>query len=139
MSLSRCAKLSASTMEKVASGTAPIRPDVSGSADFCIVFPGDLPASDTPARAGPTRTAAPAYGREGEPLQWGQLAKLGFYQTTIPRLVGPFDSGNIRCAAVAPAEIGIAGLEPHGLGDEVDPVPDADTVLAVERDKLAVA
>src|SRR6185503_10050093 len=72
-------------------------------------------------------------------LSRGRLAQLRLYESLIPRLVRPLDGGDVRRSARAPPQIRIARLQPHGLGDELDPVPDANAVLAVERRQLAVA
>jgi len=54
-------------------------------------------------------------------------------------LVGPFDGGDIRRAAFAPVQIRIAGVDPHRLGDELDPIPDANTVIPIQGRQLTMA
>src|SRR5215813_6681484 len=144
MSLSRWAKLSVRTMENVASGTTPSGLVTSGSADFCIVRPGQSlcfggsrpHAAGSTDRAVSCTAAAPTIGGN---LQRRRLADLGFDKGMIARLVRPFDSGDVRRAACAPAEISIAGRKPHGLREEVHPIADGDAVPALERRQLAVA
>src|SRR5215470_16007076 len=144
MSLSRCAKLSVRTMENVASGTTPSGLLTSGSADFCIVRPGRSLCSwisrctPLPAPTGPSAQRR-QHQRLGEALQRRRLADLGFDERMIARLVRPFDSGDVRRAAGAPAEISIAGRKPHGLREEVHPIADGNAVPALERRQLAVA
>ena len=64
MSLRKCAKLSASTIENVASSVAVAgRPRASGSTDFCMVFPEVCDAclshtARTPAGLNPTEALA---------------------------------------------------------------------------------
>src|SRR5262245_61119253 len=142
MSLSRCAKLSVRTMENVASGTTPSGFLTAGRADFCIVGPGrslrlwGLASAASTSRAVGRTAAAPTMG---EALERGRLANLGFDERMIARRVGPFDSGDVRRAACAPAQIGVAGLKPHGLGEELHPIAHGDAVPALQRHQLAMA
>src|SRR6516225_8660346 len=143
MALSRCAKLSVRTMENVASGTTPSGLVTSGSADFCIVRGRSLCLwGSRPHAAASTDRAVSSrrqHQRLGESLQRRRLADLGFDERMIARLVRPFDSFNVGCAASAPAEISVAGRKPHGLREEMHPIAHGDAVSTLEGRQLAVA
>src|SRR5512134_2041779 len=109
MSLRKCAKLSASTIENVASVAVAGRPRASGSTDFCMVFPEVCDAclfhtARTPAGLNPTE--ALAYEIRGGRLCGGRFAELGLDELMVALFAGPFECGDIRSTARAPAQIG---------------------------------
>jgi hypothetical protein len=71
--------------------------------------------------------------------QRGRLSQFGFYKCMVPGLIGPFYCSDIGRAALTPVKICIAGVYPHRFSDELDPIPDANIVLAIESRQFAVA
>src|SRR5262245_64304065 len=74
----------------------------------------------------------------GDHWQW-RRAQFRFNQRLIARRLSALDGRDIGRGAIAPPNIGIAGLDTHCFGNELNPVPDSDVVAAVERCELAMA
>src|SRR5215475_7726735 len=51
------------------------------------------------------------------------LAQFRFNQGLIARWLGAFDCRDVGRAAIAPLGIGVAGLDTHCFGNELNPVP----------------